>query len=317
MDRMTSWTASDIPDQSGRTVLVTGSTSGLGRVTATELARHGAHVILAVRNPAAGEATARAIRTQSPGAQLTVSTLDVASLDSVRSFASRITSEFGAIDLLVNNAGAENLAGRRTTVDGFEFHLGTNMLGHFALTGLLLDALRRGREPRVVSLSSITHKNAHLDFDDLQWERRFNANRAYGASKLATTVFGIELDRRLRATGSPIISTIAHPGLSRSGFIDHAWKDRGRLARLMGRLFSAIATQPTEQGALNQLRAATAPGVSGGDFFGPGRRGETRGPVTRVQASAEAQDPDVGRRLWTTAQTLTGVAYLETAASSL
>lgn len=310
MNRMTPWTASDIPDQNGRAVIVTGSNSGLGRVTATELARNGAHVILAVRNAAAGEATARNIRTQSPGAQLTVRTLDVASLHSVRTFATQITSEFEAIDLLVNNAGAENLARRRTTVDGFEFHLGTNMLGHFALTGLLLDTLSRGRKPRLVSLSSITHKSARLDFDDLQWERRFNANRAYGASKLATTVFGIELDRRLRTTGSPIISSIAHPGLSRSGFIDHAWKDRGRPARLMGRLFSAIATQPTEQGALPQLHAATAPDVNGGDFFGPGRRGETRGPVTRVHASAEAQDPDVGHRLWVSAQTLTGVTYL-------
>ncbi|PZR53442.1 short-chain dehydrogenase [Xylanimonas oleitrophica] len=309
---MTSWTASDIPDQSGRTAIVTGSTSGLGRVTAAELARHGAHVILAVRNPAAGEATARDIRAQSPGAQLTVRTLDVASLDSVRTFASQITSELEAVDLLVNNAGAENLGARRTTVDGFEFHLGTNMLGHFALTGLLLDTLERGREPRVVSLSSLTHKRAHLDFDDLQWERRFNANRAYGASKLATTVFGIELDRRLRAAGSPVISTIAHPGLSRSGFIDHAWKDRGRIAQLMGRLFSVIATQPTEQGALNQLHAATAPGVGGGDFFGPGRFGETRGPVTRVHASTEARDPGVGRRLWATAEALTGVTYLST-----
>lgn len=310
VDGMTTWTAADIPDQSGRTAIVTGAGSGLGRVTAAELARHGAHVILAVRNPDAGDAAARDIRSQTPGAHLTVRTLDVASLVAVRRFATEIAAESAAIDLLVNNAGAERLGDRRTTIDGFEFHLGTNMLGHFALTGLLLDALGRGREPRVVSLSSITHKRAHLDFDDLQWERRFNASRAYAASKLATTVFGIELDRRLRASGSPIISTIAHPGLSRSGFVDHAWKERGRLARLAGRAFSAIATQPTEQGALNQLHAATAPGVSGGDFFGPGRRGETRGPVSRVHASPAAQDPDVGRRLWAAAQALTGVAYL-------
>ncbi|GAB2473912.1 oxidoreductase [Xylanimonas ulmi] len=307
---MTHWTSSDIPDQGGRTAIVTGASSGLGLVTATELARHGAHVILAVRRPASGEAAATEIRAQVPGARLTVRALDVASLASVRVFASQITSEHDAVDLLVNNAGAENLAGRRSTVDGFEFHLGTNMLGHFALTGLLLDAITRGRAPRVVSLSSIMHRRAHLDFDDLQSERRFDAIRAYGASKLATTAFGIELDRRLRAAGSPVISTIAHPGISRSRFIEHAWQDRAPAARLLGRIFSAVATQPTEQGALNQLHAATASGVSGGDFFGPGGRGERRGQVTRVNASQEAQDPGVGRRLWRVAEALTGVVYL-------
>ena len=307
---MTTWTASDIPDQTGRTAIVTGANSGLGLVTATELARHGAQVILAVRKPASGEAAADGIRAAVRGAKLEVRTLDVASLASVRTFASRIAAEYDGIDLLINNAGAENLAGRQSTVDGFEFHLGTNMLGHFALTGLLLDTIARGAEPRIVSLSSITHKRAHLDFDDLQWEKGFNANRAYGASKLATTTFGIELNRRLRKAGSPIISTIAHPGLSRSNFIDSAWKDRGAVAQLMGRMFSAIATQPTEQGALNQLHAATAPGVQGGDFFGPGGTGERKGEVTRVAASKEAQDPAIGRRLWSAAEALTGITYL-------
>ncbi|WP_200872931.1 SDR family NAD(P)-dependent oxidoreductase [Microbacterium sp. CH12i] len=155
---MTHWTAAEIPDQTGRTAIVTGANSGLGLVTATELARHGAQVILAVRKPASGEDAADGIRAKVPGARLQVRALDVASLASVRIFATEIAADFGAIDLLINNAGAENLAGRQNTVDGFEFHLGTNMLGHFALTGLLLDTIARGREPRVVSLSSITHK---------------------------------------------------------------------------------------------------------------------------------------------------------------
>jgi NAD(P)-dependent dehydrogenase (short-subunit alcohol dehydrogenase family) len=307
---MTHWTASDIPDQTGRTAIVTGANSGLGLVTATELARHGAHVILAVRRPACGEAAADGIRAEVPGARLQVHTLDVASLASVRTFSAIIAAEFEAIDLLINNAGAENLAGRHSTVDGFEFHLGTNMLGHFALTGLLLDTVARGHGPRIVSLSSITHKGAHLDFDDLQWEKRFNANRAYGASKLATTTFGIELDRRLRAIGSPILSTIAHPGLSRSNFIDSAWKDRGAAAQMMGRIFSAVATQPTEQGALNQLHAATAPDVRSGDFYGPSGSGERKGNVARVEASKEAKEPTVGKHLWSAAEKLTGVTYL-------
>ena len=307
---MTRWTAADIPDQTGRTAVVTGANSGLGLVTATELARHGARVILAVRRSASGEVAAEGIRTQIPDAEVEVRTLDVASLASVRAFAAQVGSEHDAIDVLVNNAGAENLAGRQSTVDGFEFHLGTNMLGHFALTGLLLDTITAGHEPRVVSLSSITHQRAHLDFDDLQGEKRFNANRAYGASKLATTTFGIELDRRLRRAGSPVVSAIAHPGLSRSNFIDSAWKDRGPVAQLMGRLFSVLATQPTEQGALNQLHAATAPDVQGGDFFGPSGSGERKGEVARVTASKEAQDPVVGKRLWHVAETLTGVSYL-------
>jgi NAD(P)-dependent dehydrogenase (short-subunit alcohol dehydrogenase family) len=307
---MTHWTASDIPDQTGRTAIVTGANSGLGLATATELARHGAQVILAVRKPASGEAAADGIRAEVPGARLQVRALDVASLASVRTFASEIAAEYDAIDLLINNAGAENLAGRQSTVDGFEFHLGTNMLGHFALTGLLLDTVAHGHEPRIVSLSSITHKGAHLDFDDLQWEKCFNANRAYGASKLATTTFGIELDRRLRRAGSPILSTIAHPGLSRSNFIDSAWKDRGAAAQMMGRIFSAIATQPTEQGALNQLHAATAPGGHGGDFYGPSVSGERKGNVARVEASKEATDPAVGQHLWSAAEKLTGVTYL-------
>lgn len=307
---MTHWTAADVPDQTGRTAIVTGANSGLGLVTATELARHGAQVILAVRKPEAGEAAAEGIRAEVPGARLVVRALDVASLASVRTFASEVAAEYEAIDLLINNAGAENLAGRQSTIDGFEFHLGTNMLGHFALTGLLLDTIIPGYEPRIVSLSSITHKRAHLDFDDLQWEKRFNANRAYGASKLATTTFGIELDRRLRRAGSPIISTIAHPGLSRSAFIESAWKDRGGAAQMMGRIFSAIAAQPTEQGALNQLHAATASDVRGGDFFGPSGSGERKGNVTRVAASKEAKDPSVGERLWNAAEKLTGVTYL-------
>lgn len=259
---MTAWSASEIPDQVGRTAIVTGANSGLGLVTATELARHGANVVLAVRNAAAGEEAARLIRSVAPRSELTVRAIDLASLASVRDFASRVADEHERIDLLVNNAGAENLGSRRTTRDGFEFHLDTNMLGHFALTGHLLPAISRGRDPCVVSLSSITHKRAHLDFEDLQFERRFSATGAYGASKLATAIFGIELDRRLRAAGLQVSSVLAHPGLARSNFIAHAWEERGVVGRTMGQLFSLVATQPAERGALPQLYAATAPGVT-------------------------------------------------------
>lgn len=306
---MTSWTAAEIPDQTGRLAIVTGANSGLGLVTATELARHGADVVLAVRDVPAGEDAARAISSAVPGAKLRVRWLDLASLASVRAFADGVAEELGRVDLLVNNAGLVLLGPRRTTSDDFELHLGTNMLGHFALTGHLLPLLGRSEAPRVVSLSSITHKTAHLDFDDLMSERDYRAAPAYGASKLATTVFGLELDRRLRAAASPVLSTLAHPGISGTNLTPRAWADRGRAGRWIARL-GLLATQPVEQGALPQLRAATAPGVRGGQFFGPGGFREMRGRVVEARASAEAADPAVGQRLWSVAQELTGVTYL-------
>lgn len=301
---MAGWTADRIPDQHGRTAVVTGANSGLGLVTADELARHGARVVLAVRDTAAGEEAARRI-----GGDVEVRELDLASLDSVRSFAAKLAADHPAIDLLVNNAGLVLLGPRRTSADGFELHIGTNMLGHFALTGLLLDRLAAAREPRVVSLSSITHKNAHLDFDDLMSERDYRAASAYGRSKLATTVFGIELDRRLRAAGSPVVSVLAHPGLTRTNLTPRAWEHRGRIGRLIAR-GGLLVTQPVERGALPQLCAATDPGVRGGQFFGPSGFFETRGRVTEARLSREASDPAVGERLWTAAEELTGVSYL-------
>ena len=277
---------------------------GLGLVTATELASHGAHVVLAVRNTPAGEEAARRI-----GGDVEVRELDLASLASVRAFAAKLAGDHPAIDLLVNNAGVVLLGPRRTSADGFELQLATNMLGHFALTGLLLGNLAAAREARVVTLSSITHKNAHLDFDDLMFERDYRAAAAYGRSKLATTIFGIELDRRLRAAGAPIVSALAHPGLTRTNLTPRAWEHRGRFGRLIA-WAGLLATQPVEQGALPQLRAATEPGVRGGQFFGPSGIWETRGRVTEARLSQEAANPAAGKRLWAAAEELTGVSYL-------
>ncbi|MEV6625278.1 oxidoreductase [Amycolatopsis sp. NPDC051106] len=301
---MTGWTADRIPDQRGRVAVVTGANSGLGLVTATELARHGAHVVLAVRNTAAGEQAARRI-----DGDTEVRELDLASLDSVRAFAAKLAVDHPAIDLLVNNAGVVLLGPRRTSADGFELQFATNVLGHFALTGLLLENLAAAREARVVSLSSITHKNAHLDFDDLMSERGYRATAAYGRSKLATTLFGLELDRRLRAAGSPIASVLAHPGLTRTNLTPRAWEHRGRAGQVIARI-GLVATQSVERGALPQLHAATAPGVRGGQFFGPAGLGETRGRVTEARLSRDAADPAIGRRFWAAAEELTGVSYL-------
>lgn len=300
-----------MPDQTGRTAIVTGANSGLGLVTATELARHGADVVLAVRNTMAGEAAAATIRTDAPDARISVRQLDLASLDSVRAFAERASDELDRIDLLVNNAGLVILGDRQTTTDDFELHFGTNHLGHFALTGRLLPLLERGRSPRVVSLSSLSHRGAHLDFADLMFERTWDASAAYGASKLANTVFGIELDRRLRAAGSPVISTLAHPGVSRSNLTPRAWENRGAVGKLIASAYAALNTQPTEQGALPQLYAATANDVQGGQFFGPAGKNEQRGDVTDVQATAEARDPGVGKKLWEVSERLTHVNYLD------
>ncbi|WP_410819050.1 oxidoreductase [Micromonospora sp. 050-3] len=301
---MTGWTIDHIPDQHGRVAVVTGANSGLGLVTATELASHGAHVVLAVRHTPAGEEAARRI-----GGDVEVRELDLASLTSVRTFAAKLAGAHPAIDLLVNNAGVVLLGPRRTSADGFELHLATNMLGHFVLTGLLLGNLAAAREARVVSLSSITHKNAHLDFNDLMFEHDYRAATAYGRSKLATTIFGIELDRRLRAAGTSIVSALAHPGLTRTNLTPRAWEHRGRFGRLIASA-GLLATQPVAQGALPQLHAATEPGVRGGQFFGPSGLWETRGRVTEARLSQEAADPAVGTRLWATAADLTGVNYL-------
>ncbi|MGW5718489.1 oxidoreductase [Amycolatopsis sp. NPDC003865] len=301
---MTGWTADRIPDQHGRVAVVTGANSGLGLVTATELARHGAHVVLAVRDTAAGEQAARRI-----GGDTEVRELDLASLGSVRAFAAKLAVDHPALDLLVNNAGVVLLGPRRTSADGFELQFATNVLGHFALTGLLLDNLAAGKDARVVNLSSITHKTADLDFDDLMYERGYRAATAYGRSKLATTIFGLELDRRLRSARLPITSVLAHPGITRTNLTPRAWEHRGRLGRTIARL-GLLATQPVERGALPQLYAATAPGVQGGQFFGPAGLAETRGRVTEARLTPKAADPTTGRRLWAAAQALTGVDYL-------
>jgi NAD(P)-dependent dehydrogenase (short-subunit alcohol dehydrogenase family) len=297
------WTADEIPDQDGRLAIITGANSGLGYFTALELARSGAQVVMACRSAQKGDTAAAEIREDIGGTALSVSELDLGSLDSVRRFADEFAGK--RVDLLVNNAGVM-MTPRRTTADGFELQLGTNHLGHFALTGLLLETLGRSDSARIVTLSSNEHKGGRIDFDDLQQERDYSPRGSYQRSKLANAVFAIELDRRLRAAQSRVISVFAHPGYS-----DTNLQSTGPtgVAKAMLAISNRVLAQSADRGALPTLYAATAPGVKGGEYYGPDGRGEFRGFPKRVEAIPAAHDPEIGSRLWQVSEELTGVRY--------
>ena len=299
----THWSTDQIPDQSGRTAVVTGANSGLGLATARELAGKGARVIMAVRNASKGDQAADEIRALAPDAAVEVRSLDLGSLESIRTFAADMETD--TLDLLINNAGIM-MTPQQTTHDGFELQLGTNHLGHFALTGLLLHAVQRAQAGRVVTLSSIEHKSGHIEFDDLQSQRDYAPRKAYRQSKLANALFGIELDRRLRAAGSPAISVLAHPGYSATNL--QSTGPTGVMKHLMS-VSNRLVAQSAEKGALPTLYAATAPDVEGGDYYGPDGFMEFRGNPTHVDAIPEARDPEVARRLWEASEQLTGVRY--------
>ena len=297
------WTADQIPDQSGRTAVVTGANSGIGLVTALELARARATVVLACRNVQKGKAAVKEIRASAPGAQVEVQELDLSSLDSVRGFADAL--DVDGLDLLVNNAGIMWTPQQRTA-DGFELQFGTNHLGHFALTGLLLARLKKAGASRVVTVSSNEHKRGHIHFDDLQLERRYGSRKGYRQSKLANAAFALELDRRLRAAGSPIKSVLAHPGYTATNL---QFTGPTGITKPVMKLGNFLIGQSADMGALPTLYAATAPDVEGGQYFGPDRFREYRGHPTLVRVKAEGRDAEVGRRLWSVSEELTGVTY--------
>ncbi|HEY4914625.1 MAG TPA: oxidoreductase [Candidatus Dormibacteraeota bacterium] len=302
---MRNWTADDIPDQHGRTAIVTGANSGLGRIVARELARHGAKVIVASRDSAKGAEAAKAIKAAFPSATVEAAQLDLADLASVRGFADRIRTGNRHIDLLINNAGVMAAPYRRTA-DGFELQLGTNHLGHFALTGLLLPLLHGRPDARVVTVSSNNHKGGRIRFDDLQGGGRYSRWGAYAQSKLANLLFAFELDRRLKAGGWRLISVAAHPGYSATNL-----QLSGPLAheRFLMRLSNRLLAQPAEMGALPLLYAATAPELPGGSYVGPDGPAEMRGHPVLVQAAKSAHDEESARRLWDISERLTGVTF--------
>jgi NAD(P)-dependent dehydrogenase (short-subunit alcohol dehydrogenase family) len=293
---MSRWDITDIPDQSGRTAVITGANTGLGYETAAALAAKGARVVLAVRNLDKGKAAADLIVRANPGADVSVQELDLTSLHSIEEAAHELRSGLDQLDLLINNAGVM-MTPRSTTKDGFELQFGTNHLGHFAFTGHLLDLLISTPLSRVVTVSSLGHRMGRIRFDDLQSERRYTRAGAYGQSKLANLLFTYELQRRLSDTDT--IAIAAHPGGSSSELARHL----PSAVQLAFRPFE----QSAELGALPTLRAATDPNASGGDYYGPGGFAELRGYPEVVESNGRSHDVDVARRLWAASEELTGV----------
>jgi NAD(P)-dependent dehydrogenase (short-subunit alcohol dehydrogenase family) len=291
---MAKWTAADIPDQTGRTHVVTGANSGLGQVIATELTRAGADVIVACRDTAKGEQAAAAM----PG-HAEVRHLDLSDLASVREFAAGL----GEIGVLVNNAGVMATPERRTK-DGFELQIGTNHLGHFALTGLLLGRIT----DRVVTMSSFAHRNGRIDLEDLNWERRrYQRWGAYGQSKLANLLFTYELQRRLTAAGSTRKALAAHPGYAATNLQSHTDSIQDRVMGVTNRLFA----QSAAMGALPALYAATVVSVPGGSYIGPDRLMEQRGHPKIVKSNQRSYDEATAAALWNLSEQLTGVTFTD------
>jgi NAD(P)-dependent dehydrogenase (short-subunit alcohol dehydrogenase family) len=299
------WSEADVPDQSGRVAVVTGANTGIGYATAAVLAHRGAHVVLAVRNLDKGNEALSRIVAASPGADVTLQALDLSSLDSVRSAADALRGAYPRIDLLINNAGVM-LTPKQVTADGFELQFGTNHLGHFALTGLLLDHLLGVRGSRVVTVSSQGHRmRAAIHFDDLQWERRYERGAAYAQSKLANLLFTYELQRRLAAADAKTIATAAHPGGSNTELT----RNLPGIVRPAFAVLGPVLFQSAAMGALPTLRAATDPAVAGGQYYGPDGFLEQRGHPKLVQSSAQSHDENLQRRLWTVSEELTGVGF--------
>lgn len=298
---MSKWTTARMPDQSGRVAIVTGSNSGIGFETAKALAGNGARVVLACRNPQRAEEALARLRDEVPDADLDFIALDLANLDSIAAFAESFRAAHDRLDLLINNAGVM-VPPPSKTAQGFELQFGVNHIGHFALTGRLIDILIATDKSRVVTVSSIAHKNGRVNFDDLNWESRryMGGIGAYGQSKLANLLFAFELNRRLAKAGNDTISVASHPGITSTN-----------LQRHMGvaeRIVQTVCMDP-DQGALPSLRAATDPDVRGGEYYGPGGIGEMWGYPKTVPATRRARNLDAAARLWDYSVEATGVDY--------
>lgn len=309
---MTDWTPGQIPPQNGRLAYVTGANSGIGYHAALQLARAGAAVILACRDYAKAEAARKRILAEAPTAQIEVAQLDLASLASVRAAAQSFLGSGRRLDLLINNAGIMALPERRLSPDGFELQLGTNHFGHFALTGLLLPAilqLSTAAPPRIVTVSSIAHRGAALDFANLNWEQGYKPWPAYRRTKLANLLFGFELHRRLQRSGASAMSIVVHPGVSNTNLFAAGPGSGGGVAAVMAPLVIRLIGQSDAQGALPTLYGATSPEAQSGHFYGPNGFREMRGYPFEVHAEQQAYDESLAAKLWQVSEELTGVRF--------
>ncbi|BBZ75966.1 short-chain dehydrogenase [Mycolicibacterium anyangense] len=299
------WTVTDVPDQRGRVALITGANTGLGYQTAAVLAGRGARVVMAVRNLDKGRTAATEILRSCPQADISLLRLDLSSLQSVREAAEQVRAEYPCVDLLINNAGVM-WTPFSTTDDGFELHFGTNHLGHFAFTGLIINSLLQQAHSRIVTVSSLAHtQRSVIDFDDLQLSRKYDRVAAYGRSKLSNLLFTYELQRRLVAAGQQTSALAAHPGLAETELT----RDFPRWLRWAINAASPILLQPGDKGALPLLRAATDPAAQGGQYYGPGGLGQRRGAPVVVASSRRSHDQQLQAKMWQVSEELTGVAF--------
>jgi len=305
-----------VPDLSGKLAVVTGSNSGLGLGLTTRLSAAGADVIMAIRNRAKGEAAVEQIRATVPDAKLTIKSLDLSSLASVKALGDELKAEGRPIDMLINNAGVMQPPDRDTTADGFELQFGSNHLGHFALTGHLLPLLRAASSPRVTSLSSLAARMGGINFDDLQWEKHYNPTQAYSQSKSANLMFAIELDRRSRKAGWGILANAAHPGFTKTN-LQLSGPSHGKDSPTLLERFYRVTRQVTpfvwqeiEDGILPALHAAVSADAKGGEFYGPrGLLEAAGGGVKPAKIPGRCQDEADCRRLWEISEQLTGVSF--------
>lgn len=297
----------EFPKQNDKIAIVTG-TGGLGFETAKELARLGARVTLAGRNASKGEESVALIRQAHPDAHIRFAELDLASLASVERFAESFAREHASLELLINNAGVMSLPQRHTTDDGFELQLGTNYLGHFALTARLLPLLRRAASPRVVQLSSLAHRGGKIHFDDLQFERRYSPWAAYQQSKLAMLLFAFELQRRSDANGWGLVSNAAHPGYARTELIANGPGANGLLWHI-NRAFRPWVSQSAAEGARPTLHAALSPAAEPGAYYGPDWFYELKGPPKKAFVAKQARNLHVAKRLWETSEKLVKISF--------
>lgn len=302
---MQKWTASDMPSQQGRVIVVTGANSGLGYESSLALARKGGQVIMASRDEAKGQQAVEKLKSQVPNAQVEFISLDLASLSSIQTFATNFKKRFDRLDILLNNAGLMAVPFGKTK-DGFELQFGVNHLGHFALTGQLLNLLLTTPNSRVVTVSSGAHTYGRINFDDLDWKTKYSRYDAYGQSKFANVLFAFRLQRLLEAAGAKTISVAAHPGAAKTNLTTHATTNR--LEGLLYAALNTIASQSVQMGALPQLYAATAPDVKGGEFYGP--RFYIRGYPKLAKATPNAYNLETAQRLWEVSAQLTGVHYV-------